>query len=200
MIPLFNNSDSVFQTLDYYKPDIVHFCEALTGPAGVLPIRHELLQLQADIKESFPQIKIMRSIPITPAGMTDFVPTIELARMFEPASDYFLTDTMLVTRSTLSSNRQPVEDFIGLTGRTCDWDMAAKLVEANSIPVILGGGIAPDNVFDGIRHVHPAGVDSCTGTNARDTSGQPVRFKKDWGRLKTLVKELHRAEEEDIDV
>ena len=26
LIPLFNSSDSVWRTLDYYQPDIVHFC------------------------------------------------------------------------------------------------------------------------------------------------------------------------------
>ena len=89
LIPLFNQADLVFQTLDYYQPDIVHFCEALTNSDGILPTCRELLQLQADIKERFPAIKIMRSIPIPQSGMTDFVPTIELARIFEPASDYF---------------------------------------------------------------------------------------------------------------
>ena len=31
LIPLFNNPDSVLRTLEYYQPDIVHFCEALAG-------------------------------------------------------------------------------------------------------------------------------------------------------------------------
>ena len=194
LIPLFNKSDSVFRTLDYYRPDIIHFCETLTDSAGISLTCQDLLYLQEKIKERFPQIKLMRSIPIPRAGMTDLVPTIELARMFEPTSDYFLTDTMLVNRSTLSSNQQPVADFIGLTGWTCDWDMAAKLIESSSIPVILGGGISPDNVFDCIMRVRPAGIDSCTGTNARDTSGQPIRFKKDLDRVKILVKEVRMIE------
>ncbi len=29
LIPLFNSSESVLCTLDYYQPDIVHFCESL---------------------------------------------------------------------------------------------------------------------------------------------------------------------------
>jgi phosphoribosylanthranilate isomerase len=194
LIPLFNKADSVFQTLDHYQPDIVHFCEALTDSNGILPVWQKLLKLQADIKERFPEIKVMRSVPITRPGLPDLVPTIELARMFEPASDYFLTDTMLVNRSTLSSNRQPVESFIGLTGQTCDWDMAAQLVESSNIPVILAGGLSPENVFDGIMRVRPAGVDSCTATNARDADGFPLRFKKDLDRVKRFVEDVRRAE------
>ena len=136
----------------------------------------------------------MRSIPISQSGMNDNVATIELARLFEPVSDYFLTDTLLVKESGSSFNNQPVKGFVGITGQTCDWDIAAKLVESSRIPVILAGGISPDNVFDGIMHVRPAGVDSCTRTNAVDSDGCLVRFKKDIGKVKRFVDETRRAE------
>src|SRR6516165_7435588 len=38
------------------------------------------------------------------------------------------------------------------------------------IPVILAGGLGPDNVVDAIRAVHPAGVDSKTKTDKDDGS------------------------------
>lgn len=56
---------------------------------------------------------------------------------------------------------------VGITVEVCDWPPAAALVEASRLPVILAGGISPENVFDGIRRVSPAGIDSCTQTNAR---------------------------------
>ena len=73
--------------------------------------------------------------------------------------------------------------------------MAAMLVASSRIPVILAGGISPENVLDGILRVHPAGVDSCTGTNVRDASGGPVRFKKDLDRVKRFIEEVRRADE-----
>ena len=194
LIPLFSNLDTILSTLDYYKPDIVHFCEDLTFQNSGWGNCKELILLQENVKKRFPEIKIMRTIPISQPGINDNVATIELARLFEPVSDYFLTDTLLVKESGSSFNDQPVNGFVGITGQTCDWDIAAKLVESSRIPVILAGGISPDNVFDGIMHVRPAGVDSCTRTNAVDSEGCPVRFKKDIGKVKRFVDETRRAE------
>ncbi len=193
LIPLFSNLDTILSTLDYYKPDIVHFCEDITLKNGGWGTCEELILLQENVKKRFPEIKIMRSIPISQSGINDNVATIELARLFEPVSDYFLTDTLLVKESG-SSNNQPVKGFVGITGQTCDWDIAAKLVESSRIPVILAGGISPDNVFDGIMHVRPAGVDSCTRTNVVDSEGCLIRFKKDIGKVKRFVDETRRAE------
>ena len=64
------------------------------------------------------------------------------------------------------SNDQPVEGFVGITGKTCDWIAARRLVESSRIPVILAGGLSPENVYEGILAIRPAGVDSCTLTNA----------------------------------
>ncbi len=141
LIPLFSSLDAVLRTLDYYKPDIVHFCEDLTFQNGGWGTCEELILLQENVKKRFPGIKIMRSIPISQPGMNDHVATIELARLFEPVSDYFLTDTLLVKESGSSFDHQPVKGFVGITGQTCDWDIAAKLVESSRIPVILAGGM-----------------------------------------------------------
>ena len=188
LIPLFNTPATVMEVLDYYRPDIVHFCESVCDGNGMLEICRKLLNLQKQVKKSFPGIAIMRSIPIAPPGFTRHVPTLELAALFEPASDYFLTDTLLIQK-TLKTGPvdQPVNGFIGITGQTCDWFMARKLVDTARIPVILAGGISPDNVVEGLRQVRPGGVDSCTGTNARDSYGHPIRFKKDTARVKRLV-------------
>ena len=126
--------------------------------------------------------------------MKDAVSTLELARLFEPLSDYFLTDTVIVKTSGCVPEHQPVKGFIGITGVTCNWDTAAKLVQASRIPVILAGGISPENVFEGIMHVRPAGVDSCTRTNALDNQGRPIRFKKDLEKVGALVETVRRAE------
>ena len=83
---------------------------------------------------------------------------------------------------------------MGITGKTCNWDFATQLVQSSHIPVILAGGITPDNVFDGIMKVMPAGVDSCTGTNALDAEGRSIRFKKDLEKVKHMVDETRRAE------
>ncbi|MBW1841555.1 MAG: hypothetical protein JRF27_08460 [Deltaproteobacteria bacterium] len=194
LIPLFSDADLIFRTLDYYRPDIVHFCESITGRGDIDDTMEKLLARQADVRNRFPEIKIMRSIPIPENKTASFATAVELARRFEPTSDYFLTDTLLVDENGTGDAHQPVEGFVGITGKTCSWDTAEKLVESSRIPVILAGGLSPDNVFESILRVQPAGVDSCTGTNVMDTAGRPVRFKKDLEKVKRFVAETHRAE------
>lgn len=187
LIPLFNTPDTVLRLLDYYQPDIVHFCEALMDHPDRQAYCRQLTALQLKVKIQFPQIKIMRSIPIAESGRDNSIPTIELSRIFEPHSDYFLTDTMLANPAGSLDDGQPVQGFVGITGQTCNWDTAAELVASSRIPVILAGGVSPANVADGIRQVRPAGVDSCTLTNAQDEDGQPIRFKKDPDKVRQFV-------------
>jgi phosphoribosylanthranilate isomerase len=194
LIPLFSNVDSILHALDFYKPDIVHFCENLNTymnrPAGL----NSLIDLQEKVKERFPEILIMRSIPIPRPGIAEFVSSIELAKILGHVSDFFLTDTVIMNNQgqTLKDS-QPVNGFVGITGLTCDWDIARKLVDSTDIPVILAGGLSPDNVFEGIIKVKPAGVDSCTQTNDCDMHGNPVRFTKNMARVKRFIEESKRA-------
>jgi len=70
--------------------------------------------------------------------------------------------------------------------------MAADLAARSGIPVILAGGLGPDNVAEAIDAVRPAGVDSCTNTNAVDELGKPVRFRKDMNKVARFVAEARR--------
>jgi phosphoribosylanthranilate isomerase len=198
IIPLFNDEDIVCRAIDYYHPDMVHFCETLVKPKNMYSygsnadIVKRLVDLQLTIREKFPQIKIIRSIPIAPSGFAEKIPSLKLAKLFEPVSDFFLTDTLLV--SDKDTKKQPVEGFVGITGKTCDWKIASILVQNSGIPVILAGGISPENVYDGILKVRPSGVDSCTLTNAQNSNGNVVRFKKDPEKVKRLVTAVQNAE------
>jgi phosphoribosylanthranilate isomerase len=194
LIPLYNSTESVLNTLDFYQPDMVHFCEALADRKMDWNSHHRLLRLQKEVKKRFPHIQIMRSLPIAPPGMGRLVPTLELAKVFEPASDYFLTDTLLINDTDSNAAPQPVKGFVGITGQTCSWQTAAELVAASNIPVILAGGISPANVTDGILQIRPAGVDSCTLTNSLDDQGIPIRFKKDIKKVEDLVAAVRETE------
>ena len=89
LIPLYNHPESVLRTLDYYQPDIVHFCEALPDSGNLWDFCDRLIHLQASVRKHFPEIKIVRSIPIAQSEGADEIPTLELAQRFEPASDFF---------------------------------------------------------------------------------------------------------------
>jgi phosphoribosylanthranilate isomerase len=51
----------------------------------------------------------------------------------------------------------------GGTGRTHDWTTTRELRERLASPVILAGGLTPENVTDAVRTVEPYGVDVATG-------------------------------------
>ena len=55
------------------------------------------------------------------------------------------------------------ESGAGGTGETHDWHAARALVDALSTPVVLAGGLTPDNVADAVRTVEPYAVDVSSG-------------------------------------
>ena len=57
-----------------------------------------------------------------------------------------------------------VADSGGGTGRPCRWDLAVRLASAR--PILLGGGITPDNVREAITQVRPAGIDVSSGVES----------------------------------
>lgn len=192
LIPLYTDQEAVFETLDYYQPHIVHFCDSLDGSNGSSV--EAALGLQAAVRHQFPHVRIMRSIPIPQtAAYADPDSVLALAARMEPLSDYFLTDTVIVDDSGSADTDQPVTGFVGITGTTCDWSVAALLVAQSRIPVILAGGVAPENVAGGIQQVRPFGVDSCNCTNAINEDGQPIRFKKDPVRVELLLAQVQGA-------
>jgi phosphoribosylanthranilate isomerase len=194
LIPLFCDPEPIRRTLDYYRPDIVHFCDALPLGRDARPYCEQLIERQVRVKEEFPDTAIMRSIPIAPPGAAEGVPTLEYGRWLQPATDFFLTDTLITGASGAAAADQPVSGFVGITGKTCDWNMARRLVQSSRIPVILAGGISPENASAALAATRPAGIDSCTLTNACGGDGRPIRFRKDLGKVKHLVEAVRRAE------
>jgi anthranilate phosphoribosyltransferase len=62
----------------------------------------------------------------------------------------------------------------GGSGARPDWNRAAAL--ARRIPLVLAGGLGPDNVADAILAVRPYGVDVSSGVEARRGVKDPVRI------------------------
>src|SRR4051812_1346932 len=63
----------------------------------------------------------------------------------------------------------------GGTGRTWDWDLAAQ--RHSQVPLILSGGLTPDNVADGIAAVRPWGVDVASGVETAPGIKDPERMR-----------------------
>ena len=77
------------------------------------------------------------------------------------------------------------EERIGGTGKTHDWRISAQIVKTIPKPVILAGGLDPDNIGDAIRSVHPYAVDVNSGLD--DLEGN-----KDLKKIKSFVQNANR--------
>jgi len=115
----------------------------------------------AILKRRLPKMLLMRSIPVVCQD------SVTIARSYDGVIDFLLLD------SHRESDRQ-----IGALGITHDWTISRRIVELCRTPVILAGGLGPDNVAEAIRAVQPAGVDSKTKTELDGT------HRKDLGRVR----------------
>ena len=88
---------------------------------------------------------------------------LTIARL-SPFVDAYITDTF-----------DPVTGASGATGKTHEWDISKRLVDYSDRPVILAGGLSPNNVKSAILKVKPAGVDVHTGVE--DAFGRKSREK-----------------------
>lgn len=80
-----------------------------------------------------------------------------------------------------------VEDVYGGSGRTVCWDrLAAEYRRDTWPPLILAGGLTPENVAEAIGTVHPWGVDVASGIEA--LPGQP-----DPGRIAQFIARARQA-------
>lgn len=77
-------------------------------------------------------------------------------------------------------------DRYGGTGTLTDWTRARVVVDEVQRPVVLAGGLTPQNVTDAIQTVRPYGVDVSTGVEGPDK-------KKDAAKIRAFVAAAHAA-------
>ena len=75
----------------------------------------------------------------------------------------------------------------GGTGHTTNWDLARKA--ALKRPIILAGGLRPENVAEAILAVRPYAVDVASGVESKPG-------KKDHGKMREFFGEVERANRE----
>jgi len=132
-----------------------------TGLAEVIALMREsgatVVQLHGDfplvaisaLREALPYAAIVKSVHVT--GEDTIAAALAAARV----ADAILLDTKTRGR-------------IGGTGTTHDWSISARIAAASPKPVILAGGLTPDNVGEAIAHVRPFAVDANSGTRGAD--------------------------------
>ncbi|QLC50909.1 phosphoribosylanthranilate isomerase [Methanolobus zinderi] len=106
-----------------------------------------------------------------------------------PVGEEFVVDNLLSKIDSLAGN--DLVDAIlldsgkagraGGTGTVHDWSVSKEIVDAVDVPVILAGGLKPENVRDAVEQVRPFAVDTASGV---ETEG-----KKDPAKVCRFVRE-----------
>jgi phosphoribosylanthranilate isomerase len=73
----------------------------------------------------------------------------------------------------------------GGTGCVHDWSLSKRIAEKTRLPLILAGGLKPENVQEAIRTVAPYAVDTASGV---ETCG-----KKDALKIRNFIEEVRCA-------
>lgn len=81
-----------------------------------------------------------------------------------------------------------VKGVYGGSGVTADWVGAAEL--AKRYPLLLAGGLTPENVAEAVRQVKPWGVDVASGVESTPGVKEP-------SKMKAFVQAVHDSEEKD---
>lgn len=128
-----------------------------------------MVQLHGDVavgelkklNELDPELTVVKSLVI---GLHTIEILESMVVQMSAFVDGFITDTY-----------DPSNKASGGTGKIHDWSISKRLVQLSDRPVILAGGLTPENVRKAILEVKPAGVDSHTGVE--DALGRKCRKK-----------------------
>ena len=140
--------------------EIADFCHALG--ARIVQLHGEIDRDELRrLRTLDPSLAVIKSLVV---GMHDDKGLEAMLSELSPFVDAFITDTF-----------DPKTGASGATGKTHDWRVSRRLVELSDRPIILAGGLTPENVKRAILEVRPAGVDSHTGIE--DSTGRKSREK-----------------------
>ncbi len=155
-------ADAVLAQTKALMPDVLHLCANFEGsPAFAERLRKEI-----------PGVKLMEAVGITGRA------SIEEAKQKAEYADILILDSVSTT-----------VPGVGAAGVTNDWNIDREIVESVNVPVILAGGLGPENVADAIEAVHPDGVDSLTKTSDKENG---ILVRKNIPRVRAFCEIAHR--------
>ncbi len=112
-------------------------------------------------------------------------------KAFRGAADVETDKRMIINNAPAFLVDASVKGVYGGSGVTVDWKSAAEL--AKKYPLLLAGGLKPENVADAVRQVKPWGVDVASGVEFAPGEKDPVK-------MKAFVQAIKRLETSDLPV
>ncbi len=142
VITYLKSFDEISDLIDVVRPDAVQF-------HGGISTQQLLL-----FRKKYPTIKTIARVTVLNED------SIAVAAGF----DSMLWDSIIL------DSMDPITGRLGATGIPHDWSLSSRIVKASVLPVILAGGLTPENVAEAISKAMPAGVDAHTGIENSDGS------------------------------
>ena len=81
--------------------------------------------------------------------------------------------------------------LFGGTGKSFNWHLAKDMLRSR--PIILAGGLRPDNVREAIKIVAPFGVDVCSGVESAPGKKDPVKLREFMNEVRNAGNSLNRS-------
>ena len=123
------------------------------------------------LRTDMPLIELIKAIHIEGSGPSAMREAISKAHLYAPHVDALLTDS----KSMDSDGRLR----IGGTGKRHDANVGRSLVETfSNLPVVLAGGLTPENVEEAIQQIKPAGIDANSGLENPDGFKDAQKVKR----------------------
>lgn len=162
------------------KVVITYLVRAEEIAALCLQVGAPIVQIHGEIQSSelsllrkmSPGLTIIKSLIVKGENLEALFSSVS---RWAPGVDAFITDTF-----------DPVTGASGATGKTHNWDVSRALVEHSPKPLLLAGGLNPQNVGEAIRRVRPWGVDCHTGVEGDDG-------RKDYALVREFVRKAEEA-------
>ena len=161
-IIMVHDEDKTIELAKQLRPDVLHLCDDVVFATK---------DFAARLRAAVPGIKLLQGVAVSGPE------AVELAKRSEGLAAVLMTDTHWACG-------------IGASGLSHDWEIDRRIVEEVNVPVIMAGGLGPDNVAEAIYHVRPFGVDSLTKTSIFK-DGKVVR--KDPEKMRRFVENARRA-------
>lgn len=164
LLTVADSPEPIYRAVKTLRPDVVQLCG---NRYAATP------EFCEKAKKISPGLIVLQAVGITGPE------AIEQAVRYSRFCDRLILDSV-----------DPCIPGIGAAGFVNDWGICGQIVERAFCPVILAGGLGPDNVAQAVREVRPWGVDSLTKTN------KDGKMEKDGEKIRLFVENARRAARE----
>jgi phosphoribosylanthranilate isomerase len=169
----------------------------------------------ADLLEEVPPLVtgVLVTMPETPGEAIDLVERVrpdvlQIHGPFSPADLEEVREVVSrpVIKSVDASDPEEAHEFDGIadallvdsadasgaggTGRTHDWEHTRELADDLDSPVVLAGGLTPENVAEAVEVAEPFGVDVASGVESEGGLKDHERVERFIGRAKGTRSEV----------